>query len=69
MSSTRATIGRLSCSRLGRIGGVKVIDRTRLVAWACLMSDCSLVAWQATPDRGSDMLFITGVVAMIRSGA
>ena len=44
---------------------MKGIDRTRIVAWSCLLTGISLVAWQATSGHGSDLLFNIGVMAMI----
>jgi hypothetical protein len=55
-------------TRSGRIGDVKAIDRTQLVAWACLLAGFSLVAWQAASGGGSDLLFNIGVVAVIAGG-
>jgi hypothetical protein len=44
---------------------MKAIDRIRIVAWACLLTGISLVAWQAASGHGSDVLFNIGVMAMI----
>jgi hypothetical protein len=44
---------------------MKVIDRIRIVAWACLLTGISLVAWQAVSGHGSDSLFNIGAMAMI----
>jgi hypothetical protein len=44
---------------------MKGIDQIHLVAWACLLTGISLVAWQATSGHGSDLLFNIGVMAMI----
>jgi hypothetical protein len=44
---------------------MKGIDRTRIVAWTCLLAGISLVAWQATSGHGSDLLFNIGVMALI----
>jgi hypothetical protein len=61
MSADKRNSAAESC----RIVGMKAIDRIRIVAWACLLSGISLVAWQAASGRGSDILFNVGVVAMI----
>jgi hypothetical protein len=44
---------------------MKGIDPIRIVAWACLLTGISVVAWQATSGHGSDLLFNIGVLAMI----
>jgi hypothetical protein len=44
---------------------MKAIDRIRIVAWACLLTGITLVAWQAASGHGSDSLFNIGVAAMI----
>jgi hypothetical protein len=48
-----------------RIVRMKASDWIRIVAWACLLTGISLVAWQAASGNNSDMLFNIGVMALI----
>jgi hypothetical protein len=65
LSSARATFSQLTRLPSGKMVRMKSTNRTRIVAWVCLLGGFLIVAWQAASGGGSDKLFNIGLVAMI----